>query len=506
MKVRHLLYVVLTLFIFGLSSCGQVDPTFLTGTTDGSGSTSNSGLSGSNTYLAGGGIGGTGITPGISMGRITAFGSIFVNGIEFDTTSAVVRINDMEGNESDLHIGMIVKVEGVYSSDKKTGQAKLIEFTDLMKGPVESIDIQRSTIVVLGKTITIDMDTHIYDSTGLKINIGDIRPGNIVDISGFIDSKGIIHATYISVEKDLTEEIIISGPIENIDIVNKTFIVNDLIVDFSRADIIDPPSGGLSNGLSVKIKGTEGITRNTIVAISIEVEPHLLDVHGGEHVELEGIITKVESQDVFEVNDQPVEITGDTIFENSRSIQLDMRIEVEGTINDKGILVAQKISIEKEEGDSKDVNGGSSEESIQSGQSVDTQDSSLDSSEIPADNTEQSSSISSQEEAYQDQSMDTPEGYTGSSEESDSVLSEGVTQSEQSVDTQDSSLDSSEIPADNTEQSSSILPQEGTQDQSMDTQDISTTVSEGSTTYGDTSSDSSETDSSTIEDQQDQNP
>ena len=40
---------------------------------------------GGNSSLAGGGIGGTGIT---ASGAITGFGSIFVNGIEFETAGA----------------------------------------------------------------------------------------------------------------------------------------------------------------------------------------------------------------------------------------------------------------------------------------------------------------------------------------------------------------------------------------------------------------------------------
>ena len=49
--------------------------------------------SGGGGMTAGGGIGGTGI---ISSGTITAFGSIVVNGTEFDTSNAAIIVNGKE--------------------------------------------------------------------------------------------------------------------------------------------------------------------------------------------------------------------------------------------------------------------------------------------------------------------------------------------------------------------------------------------------------------------------
>ena len=43
--------------------------------------------------VAGGGIGGSGV---ISSGRITAFGSVEVNGTEFDTSNAEIIVNGVE--------------------------------------------------------------------------------------------------------------------------------------------------------------------------------------------------------------------------------------------------------------------------------------------------------------------------------------------------------------------------------------------------------------------------
>ena len=63
---------------------------------------------GGGTQLAGGGIGGT----GISQGAITGFGSIFVNGVEFNTSGATIIKDGNTVTQNDLKIGMVVTVDG----------------------------------------------------------------------------------------------------------------------------------------------------------------------------------------------------------------------------------------------------------------------------------------------------------------------------------------------------------------------------------------------------------
>ena len=54
--------------------------------------------------LAGGGIGGTGVT----SGAISGFGSVFVNGIEFETAGTSFDVDDDPAAvEGDLGIGMV---------------------------------------------------------------------------------------------------------------------------------------------------------------------------------------------------------------------------------------------------------------------------------------------------------------------------------------------------------------------------------------------------------------
>lgn len=81
--------------------------------------------------LAAGGIGGT----GISFGPITGFGSIFVNGVEFQTSGATIIIDGSPASEGDLKKGMVVTVQGTIDGD--TGIATTILAESAVKGPVD---------------------------------------------------------------------------------------------------------------------------------------------------------------------------------------------------------------------------------------------------------------------------------------------------------------------------------------------------------------------------------
>jgi hypothetical protein len=102
------------------------------------------------TALAGcGGSGGSDapaspITPSATsqttVGQITGFGSIYVNGIEFDTVGASYEVDDAVASDDDaLAVGMVVKVEGSVNADGRTGTALKVEYDDDVEGVIEQL-------------------------------------------------------------------------------------------------------------------------------------------------------------------------------------------------------------------------------------------------------------------------------------------------------------------------------------------------------------------------------
>lgn len=328
---------------------------------------------GANDY-AGGGIGGT----GISVGKITASGTgtVDVNGIVFETSNASVTLDGKTGGQNNLKTGMVVKVRGKFNQDGKTGVAASIEFRDNLEGPVDDFSRTSNTIAVLGQTVKLGSTTYFddfSDTNGDKIiDVYDVSFGNIVEVSGFIDANGIINATYISLKAVSFEsdgfEIEVKGTITDLNMDNQTFAIGYLTIDFSSADFVkDITSDSLTDGLYIEIKSTSGPYSNILVASSIEIEEHGHDADEGERIEVEGFVTDVTGLDSnrFEIEGQPVQIMTNTLFKNDGSkadIGLNVKIEVKGSMDAYGVLVADEIEIELADEVSDNESGHSDDE------------------------------------------------------------------------------------------------------------------------------------------------
>ncbi len=105
----------------------------------------------------GGGDSGTTSTTSFASGPIQGFGSIIVNGVRFDDSSAKVSSEDDDNgesrNRSELKLGMVVDVQGgATSSDDsgRHGKANDIRFGSELVGPVTALAADGFTL--LGQT------------------------------------------------------------------------------------------------------------------------------------------------------------------------------------------------------------------------------------------------------------------------------------------------------------------------------------------------------------------
>ena len=316
--------------------------------------------SSSGTSFFDGGIGGTGdaspttddgetVNQGISVGRITGFGSVFVNGIEFRTDNAVITVDRNLARERDLRIGMVVTVEGTFDPNGLTGNANRITYEEAVIGPVESINLVTNTVVVLGQSILTTDDT-VFD--GVTLETMTVR--NLIEVSGFPTSTGQVQATRI--ELILSEvipgvtELELAGIVENLNAPAMTFMIGALLIDFSNAELDDLPRRTLSNGLRVEVESREGIVNGVLIANNVEGQESTLDDAEGGLVEIEGVVTNFASPNNFKVNGIPVRTDTITLYENGTAddLAVDVRVEVEGVRDADGVLLADEIEFQLE--------------------------------------------------------------------------------------------------------------------------------------------------------------
>jgi hypothetical protein len=289
----------------------------------------------------GGGTGGTGATSSTratSFGTITAFGSVFVNGVEFGTSGATIVRDDVPAAEGDLRVGMVVTVRG--SRTGSSGSATRIDVDDAVKGFVEAkTDANHWT--VMGQRVLIDDQTKFENS--VQPGVGDFA-----EVHGLVVADGTISGGFIEKKDPPFPAFEVKGFVENHNDVSKTFQIGTLTVNYSNATISDMPNpatpwnGLLAGAKGVTCAGTPPAACGTLIANKVE-----LNGLGGQEAgefEIEGFVTAFTSSSSFVVGNQRVVTTGSTLFEGGvpGDIALGVKLEVEGVLSG-GILTASKI-------------------------------------------------------------------------------------------------------------------------------------------------------------------
>lgn len=284
---------------------------------------------------------------GSSFGPISTFGSVVVNGVRYDTTTAVITVDDSPGTQDDLRVGQVVLVRGTFNANLTTGTATAISFDDNVEGPVQSIDLAAGQLVVLGQTVTTGPATS-FDDNIQPASLAGLVVGDIVEVSGLTRADGSIDATRIE-KKPAGSEFEVHGIVSSLDPVNFRFSLNALVVDYSGAALDDFPGGQIANGQFVEAKGTTLNGAGQLVATRVEFEGPTIAGDADDRLEIEGFITRFSGPQDFDVAGVPVTTNGSTTFEGGTAADLGLgvKVEVEGSLNASGVLVASKVDIRR---------------------------------------------------------------------------------------------------------------------------------------------------------------
>lgn len=318
-----------------------------------------------------GGIGGTGV---VSSGTITAFGSVWHNGVEYETVGAVFEKNDIiveasaTAGDDQVHFrrGMRVKVNG--SNTGATGTATRIEFDNDIKGPISALSVvgtdgRFKDLTIFGRTVRIDRDSTIFDDGVPGFSFSTVAVNDIVEVSALSDAAGIINAGYIELKGDLITTpnplVELKGIIAGLDTTGNQFSIGTVTVNYSdTTTTFDNVPGsnetGLANGDFVEVKGTYQ-NATTVQATRIEIEGGLFG-NDEVQVEIEGIVTAFVDQSNFSIsidgnpsNTIPVDASGATTIEpgglfSDGLIGVGTKVEVEGPIVG-GTLIAEEVKL-----------------------------------------------------------------------------------------------------------------------------------------------------------------
>ena len=286
-----------------------------------------------------GGITGT----GVAIGPITGFGSVIVNGVTYDTSSATFTKDGLPATQDDFSVGQVVLVKGSVD-DNGNATADSVEFDDVVEGPVSSHNTTTGEFVVLGQTVRIVPTTSFDDTPACP---ADLTAAVAVEVSGLADANGVIEATRIECRDGTWDGVMeVNGVVSGHNAGTQTFMINALEVDYSGAAVDNFPTGAINDGDPVEAKGTT-FAGNTLDATRVEYKGNRFDTEDGDFAEIEGFITRFGSATDFDVSGLPVTTTGNTTFEGGTAadLGLNLKVEVDGNFNASGVLVATKVDI-----------------------------------------------------------------------------------------------------------------------------------------------------------------
>lgn len=291
-----------------------------------------------------------GKTDYVTSGIITGFGSVYVNGVKFETDSTQYDIDDAAGTEDQLKVGMFVTLQGNVNADGTTGSAATISFESDVEGIVISND-GAGTLNVMGQTVTTDVNTKFESHVAGVTMIEEILPDSIVEVSGYSNGNGSIYATRVEVKAAshvAGDEMEVKGVVSQLSAY--TFVIGGMTIDHTTAQLEDFNGIALADGQYVEVKSTEGLSGGNLVASKIELENEDgkdEKREDGKEMEISGVVTGNVNVDgnMVEINGQQVTLNSETEYDNGSLAELVVgtMVTVEGEFNANGEFVAEEI-------------------------------------------------------------------------------------------------------------------------------------------------------------------
>lgn len=320
----------------GGASDGGAAGTASAGGDSGAATTASSG-DGSSNGAGGVGSGGTGATSASAagVGAADGAGSIFVNGLRYNTDSAALNIEDAPG----LQLGMSVAVSGPVNADFTSGVANLITSAAEMRGPLTSVDPASASLVVMGTTVSTDPSTVWADSAGLA----SLVPGRTLQVWGLPAGPGVLLATRVEQRAPATP--IMTGTVQNLDTGARTFTLGGISVNYGAAVLSGSIDGRpLANGTIVRVRANSQPSAGTLMATLVQWW-YPVGLGNGMPAQFGGVVTDFAGLGSLRVLGISVDASAAQVTGGlPGSVGNGVRVEVGGVFSN-GVLKATKFKI-----------------------------------------------------------------------------------------------------------------------------------------------------------------
>ncbi|MBU2873510.1 DUF5666 domain-containing protein [Marinobacter salexigens] len=299
--------------------------------------------------VADGGIRGT----GSSVGPVSGFGSVFVNGVEFFTDgirNREVQSNDGVATENDLNEGMILRIEGEWQPDG-TGDADSMEYDDTLRGKVSNLQMDASgesiSFEIYRQKVIAGRQTVLKNRT-----LATLAEGDYVRISAWRQSDGNYRASYIGFNPASygDNRVELEGPVDVGSVGTSQFTMNGVVIKFDDRSFVEGLSAeDLKPGVYFEVEGSEDSVSNTLIAKRIQIDDFRRYRPAGEDIEIAGPVSSSynEVDQTFGLNGLVIQITQETEWDDLalKDLKEGLLVQVEGEFVSGRLVRATEIEI-----------------------------------------------------------------------------------------------------------------------------------------------------------------
>jgi hypothetical protein len=303
----------------------------------------------------GGGVGsgGTGTTPAsLSVGTVTGFGSIYVDGARFDDSNSAVQVETVPGSSELAEVRLGQRVEVEFEVD---GVAKAIRVEAELRGPVSS-PVAANWFRVLGQNVYVNGDGTAGPVTqfgGGYASLADVAPGHQVEVHGVPTiQSGVAVLLATRVDKLAVEPayVRVAGTVSALSgaATARTFNLGPLVVEVGSASVV-PTAAVLTEGLRVVVLARLSGLRFDggtfyLAADQVRVRERR---NGNVEAYLGGAITELDTAAVsFTLDGVRVDAAGAAVMPAGRSLANGQYVQVRGRFAAAGNgFVATRVKI-----------------------------------------------------------------------------------------------------------------------------------------------------------------
>jgi len=260
-----------------------------------------------------------------AAGTLTGFGSIYVNGIEFETDSTTFEVDDEQRfDDDDLSVGMFVTVKGTVNPNGVSGTAESVYYDDEIEGPVANLmvdpeDASIKTLTIFDVDIVIGSATAFEAEDGTAFGFDTLANGDNVEVSGEYHGDTLL-ASYVEKQEAGDDDYEVKGTISAFNGVDQfTMTLNNggiLNVTLAAGAMI--PSAGIVDGQYVEVEGTVPDpvgAPDALLATSIELEDEDCFDEEDDEVEIKGPLTHDLEAGTWTINGTLIVFSGTTEYE-----------------------------------------------------------------------------------------------------------------------------------------------------------------------------------------------